>query len=171
MTEHTIRFTLPAAYSLLPDRMASLSASAMLVAIGLQESRFMDRRQGRGGPARSFLQFEKAGVSGVLHHPSTSHLIANALVALRYERALDNVAFCHEIIEDNDTLAFVFGRLLLWTLPDELPTRNESAEGYRQYLESWRPGRPMPTSWPTLFTEAWNRVAGYVPPDTPIGPV
>ena len=46
------------AMALLPARMDTPEADCMLLAIGLQESRFVHRRQ-IGGPARGFWQFEK----------------------------------------------------------------------------------------------------------------
>mgnify|MGYP003654981810 CR=1 FL=1 len=45
------------ALSILPDTMNSLQAQAMLIAIGLQESRFSHREQ-VGGPAKGYCQFE-----------------------------------------------------------------------------------------------------------------
>src|SRR5690606_27518522 len=56
---------------LLPSRMDTPKARLMLLAIGLQESRFDHRRQ-IGGPARGLWQFERGGgVRGVLRHPSS----------------------------------------------------------------------------------------------------
>src|SRR5688572_22762789 len=99
--------------------MASPAAQAMLLAIGLQESRFLSRRQ-NGGPARGFWQFEVAGIRGVLTHRSTAVLIATALSELRFSAAVGRAGACHEIVTDNDTIACCFARLLLWTLPDAL---------------------------------------------------
>ncbi|MBN9642984.1 MAG: hypothetical protein J0I68_30950, partial [Achromobacter sp.] len=68
------------ALALLPATMDTPAARVMLLAIGLQEGRFMHRRQ-IGGPARGFWQFEKGtrasrgGVWGVfLHAASRDHL-------------------------------------------------------------------------------------------------
>jgi len=70
------------ALALLPAAMDTQAARVMLLAIGLQESRFLHRRQ-IGGPARGFWQFEKGtrasrgGVWGVyLHAASRNHLAA-----------------------------------------------------------------------------------------------
>jgi len=60
---------------LLPQKMDTPDARAMLVAIGLQESGFAYRKQ-VGGPARSFWQFEMGGVTGVLTHDKTSAYIS-----------------------------------------------------------------------------------------------
>ena len=49
---------------LLPERMRTDQAKVMLLAIGLQESRFVHRRQ-IGGPARGFWQFEDGRLSGL----------------------------------------------------------------------------------------------------------
>ncbi|WP_371228443.1 hypothetical protein ACAW63_21160 [Pseudomonas sp. QE6] len=53
---------------LLPAKMESLQAVVMLLAIGLQESRFEYRRQMGSGPAKSFWRAEQSGgmVTGLL---------------------------------------------------------------------------------------------------------
>jgi len=51
-------------------------AEVMLLAIGLQESRLIHRKQIQG-PARGLWQFERAGVQGVLTHPASRALAAD----------------------------------------------------------------------------------------------
>jgi hypothetical protein len=139
---------IPAALKFLPPRLDSFEARAMLVAIGLQESRFEHRRQIQG-PARGFWQFESAGgVYGVLTHPATKPLITPVLHALRY-----SPNECYYAIEHNDTLAAVFARLLLFSHPKALP--DNASDAWRYYLDTWRPGRPHPETWPPFFAEAW----------------
>ena len=66
------------ALCVLPDRMDTPEARVMLIAIGLQESKFQDRRQLVGspprpvGPAKSFWQAEQGGgmVRGLLNYHS-----------------------------------------------------------------------------------------------------
>jgi hypothetical protein len=171
MIEHTLRHTLPAAYALLPAPMASPAASTMLLAIGLQESKFLARRQGGGGPARGFWQFErghvagvlkapiaKRNITGVLRHPATAEHIARALRHLRYGGAVGNATACHAIVEHNDTVACVFARLLLWTLPERLPRAHEVDRAWQQYVKAWRPGKPHRETWTSNYAEAWHQV-------------
>lgn len=158
MIEHVLKFTLPAAYSLLPERMAAPAASALLLAIGLQESQFLARRQSGTGPARGFWQFERGGVAGVMHHPTAAPLLSAALYALRYEKAVNNPSMVTALLEDNDTLAAVVARLLLYTLPDVLPVRETPAIAWKQYLAGWRPGKPIAATWEANFGEGWDRV-------------
>lgn len=130
----------------------------MLLAIGLQESRFLHRRQ-INGPARGFWQFERdGGVRGVANHPKTLDVLDAALHALQYESLIGNAAAMHAVIEHNDVLACVFARLLLWTLPYPLPTRGDGQEAWRQYLEGWRPGKPHQMTWASHYFDAWNFV-------------
>lgn len=142
----------PVALSLLSDRMDTPAARAMLLAIGLQESHFTFRRQ-IGGPARGFWQFESAGVFGVLKHRAILHQAEVALEVLGYapER-------CYEAIADNDVLACVMARWLLWTHPDALPGRHEAARAWDYYLACWRPGRPNRGSWDSFYGRAWEMV-------------
>lgn len=158
MIDHILTYTIPAAYSLLPPAMRSIEATALLLAIGLQESRFLHRRQTEGGPARGFWQFEaNGGVQGVLAHTTTQETILDVLTTLRYPIDAP-VTIYHAVLEHHDVLACCFARLLLWTLPGVLPARGEVDRGWTQYLDAWRPGRPHSETWPALFEEAWTRV-------------
>lgn len=124
----------------------------MLLAIGLQESRFEHRRQ-VGGPARGFWQFELGGIRGVLSHKASKEPAGGVLDALAYNR---DPADSYQAIEHNDVLACCYARLLLWTLPDPLPKRGEADEGWRQYVEAWRPGKPHRATWDAYFEESWG---------------
>ncbi len=138
--------------ALLPRRMNSPEAVAMLLAIGLQESRFTARRQ-IGGPARGFYQFERGGgVAGVLQHHSTREIVCNILDRLEYDR---EVPTSYAAIEHNDALATVYARLLLWSLPHALPGPGEDELAWDQYLEAWRPGRPHRQTWSEFYRQAW----------------
>ena len=127
----------------------------MMIAIAMQESRWDERRQ-IGGPARGFFQFEFNGVKGVLNHKASQPAIFSVLDRLDYDHT-PNTSFT--AIEHNDVLAFAFARCLLWTLPGLLPARGEFDEGYDQYFEAWRPGKPHPQTWKKFFNDAWNIVS------------
>lgn len=138
----------------LPPRMESRAAAAMLLAIGLQESRFQHRRQ-IGGPARGFWQFERNGCLGVLRHSGVRDYASATLIQQCYEVTPEAA---HAAVEHNDHVACTFARLLLWTLPDPLPGPDDAEEGWRQYLEAWRPGRPHEHTWRGFYHEAWTIV-------------
>lgn len=146
------------ALALLPPRMDSIEARVLLLAIGLQESRFEFRRQLGNGPARGFWQFERGtrasrgGVWGVYLHPaSNSHL----------ERlcASQKVPFLPEAIwstlETNDVLAAGVARLLLATDPYPLPSADDAGAAWDLYaLRCWRPGKPHPQTWAGFHRQA-----------------
>lgn len=156
MLELLAHHIIPAAYAVLPSRMQSPEATAMLLAIALQESRCVYRRQVKG-PARGFWQFELAGVAGVRRHPASQQHLKVALACLCYPRTLA-IADAHAALEHNDVLACVCARLLLWTLPSELPAKDEPDRGWDQYFAAWRPGRPHPDTWHEQYVRAWELV-------------
>lgn len=152
------RQIMPIALGLLPARMNTPEARAMLIAIALQESRFEHRIQVPNGPARGFWQFERGGgVHGVLTHRVTEPLIVRPLHILNYEH---DATVCYMALAHNDVLACVFARLLLWTLPYPLPGPYEPERAYTQYVEAWRPGKPHPDTWAEFYVEGWRRVNG-----------
>jgi hypothetical protein len=148
---------IPAALHMLPGSMDSPEARAMLLAIGLQESKLTYRRQ-VGGPAHGFWQFEQGGgVVGVLTHAATKGILGGVLADMNQPATSSG---CYDAIVDNDILACVFARLLLFTLPNKLPANTQPDEGWRQYVAAWRPGAPRPETWADNFNAAWNLIQG-----------
>lgn len=153
-----IEMSLVPALALLPERMNSREAWAMVVAVCLQESQFKHRRQMAGGPGRSWAQFEhgtevtRGGVTGVLMHPESRPHIRHVLDVLGYDYSADT---SYAAIEHNDVLCAAYARLLLWTLPQALPKMGEAQRGWDQYYSAWRPGIPRRESWDGYFEQAW----------------
>lgn len=155
-------------------------AEAMLIAIGMQESRFEARDQlevqdgrlvpGAIGPATGFWQFERAGgVRGVMRH-AASRVIAQAMageIGVEWDETAIWTLFTRP---EGDELACVFARLLLLTdpqpLPAAVPESEEAAWGY--YLRNWRPGKPHRSTWGGF----WRQAVGLVQdaPETPMAP-
>lgn len=156
MLETVHLYIVPAAYSLLPTIMASDRATAMLLAIGLQESRFKHRYQIPVAHARGFWQFEQAGLHGVLEHSMTADHATNVCWQLGYRST--NVEWLHPALQHNDVLACGLARLLLWTVPESLPGPEDADEAWEQYLSAWRPGKPRPDNWHQFYRRAWNHV-------------
>lgn len=153
------RYLIPAAYAVLPPMMNSPKATAMLLSIGGIESGFRERRQLGGGPARGFFSFERSGgIKGVVTHPDTRDYLRSALVALRYEKAIGQTVLLYQAVEQNDVLATVFARLLLWTVDAPLPGREDYDESWRQYYSSWRPGKPHRSAWNAHYALAHSIV-------------
>lgn len=152
---------LPAAFAVLPSAMNSRGAQAMLLCIGLQESRFTERRQ-IGGPARGFWQFEVTGVRAVATHHASAPLLGPALSELRYPPGVSpaETVACHSVLEHNDVLAAVFARLLLYTLPAPLPGPHDYDESWVQYKRAWNPGAPHRATWNGFYAVAWTMVNG-----------
>lgn len=133
------------ALQLLPEKMDSPAARVMLLAIGLQESRFTERRQLVGkppkpiGPAKSFWQGEKGGgmVHGVRMHPATRDA-AEYLYRVRGVQSRDEAIW--DAIEYDDVLAAGLARLLLWSDPGRLPAEGDEGRAWALYLRTWRPG-------------------------------
>lgn len=147
------RYVIPTAFSMLPTAMRSDKAHAMLLAIGMQESRFEHRIQQPIGPARGFWQFERIGIKGVIDHPKSGGFLDAICDRLQYPVDYDP---CYTAVMHNDVLACVFARLLLWTVPEALPSSLEPNKGWHQYLFGWRPGKPHRETWETFFNEAWK---------------
>lgn len=143
----------PAALSFLPTRMDSSEARAMVLATGFQESGFAHRKQ-VGGPAHGLWQMEEGGaVNGVLGHRATKPFL-DAILPVLVVKPWE----CYDAIVNNDVLACIFARLLLWTHPKALPGRADADRAWNYYLDLWRPGKPHPETWKGNFWRAWEIV-------------
>lgn len=145
------------AFPLLPANMDTPAARVQLLAIGLQESRFLHRRQLGDGPARGLWQFERGGgVRGVLTHPA-SREHAYRICGLRGVEPV--TAAVHPALEFDDVLAAAFARLLMWTDAWRLPAVGDAQGGWEMYIRTWRPGKPHPQTWGGLYAQAVAEVA------------
>lgn len=131
-------------------------ARVMMLAVGLQESRFEHRRQMNNGPAMGFWQFERGGgVRGVLRHATSK---AKAAKLCQARNTMDMEMQAWQGLQYDDVLAAGFARLLLLTDPRALPEINEREDAYLYYIRNWRPGRPHPESWPKNYAKAIDAV-------------
>lgn len=130
---------------LLPTVPFSPNACIQLLATGLQESKLTFRRQHNNGPAAGLLQFEAGGgVKGVLNHPASKGLavtLCNARGVTPSQSAVWNA------LQTDDVLAMGFGRLLYWTSPKSMPTRDDVEGSWNLYVSQWRPGQPRHETW------------------------
>lgn len=152
------------ALSILPLKMSSDEARAMVLAVCWQESDLAARRQKPAGPAHGYAQFEHSGgVVEVLTSRSTRVAAAAVCAVLDIEPTVQEV---YRALEFQDVLMAAFARLLLWKHPMPLPSRSEVDRGWFMYQSSWRPGTPHPEKWPQSFDIGWRTVHERTPGDS-----
>lgn len=151
----------------LPEKMSRPEARVMLIAIGLQESRLIHRRQLVGnpprptGPATGLWQFERGGgVTGVLNHRA-SRDYAHALCRIRDVDATPGEVWA--ALQHDDVLAAGFARLLLWTDPHRLPALGDAQAAWDLYIRTWRPGKPHRQTWDGFHRQAVELVVNGAP--------
>lgn len=139
----------------LPTKYTSDKAKVMLLAIGLQESRFIYRKQ-VDGPAKGFWQFESGGgVRGVMTHPSTKVLCEEVCNRHNIPFYVKNV---YDALEHDDVLAATLARLLLWSDYRTIPAIGNADMAWECYLRNWRPGRPHRHTWNRFYEQAVNQL-------------
>ena len=150
--KHTLETIIEPALRILPPMMTSDGAKAMLLAIGMQESRLEHRVQ-IGGPAHGLWQFERIGVTEVLRNRASRDFAVD--LCWRRGVAATTAAVYHRL-DDDDVLAAGIARLALWRIPEALPLRMDYAKSWRQYLKVWAPGRPRRETWDGFYKHAWD---------------
>lgn len=146
------RLALTPAMVLLPMRLDSVDARVQLLATGLQESRFLYRRQQGDGPARGFWQNEQGGgVKGVLTNSTTA---AHAIALCAHQGVSPYPSKVWAALETDDVLAAGIARLILYADPHLLPAADDPAAGWDCYLRNWKPGKPKPDTWPGFHAQA-----------------
>lgn len=164
LLEAVSRTAIDPAFAALPVHLDTKRARVMLLAIGLQESRLLYRRQFNDGPARGLWQFEpgtrksKGGVWGVYLHHHT-HALVHELC--RYRDVGFEPRAIWSALEDDDVLAAGLARLLLLSDPHPLPEVDDAEGAWNLYAyRTWRPGRPHPETWPAFHEQARAYVVG-----------
>jgi hypothetical protein len=138
------------ALRILPAPMDTPQARVMVIAICLQESGLIHRKQMGNGPARGYPQFElgtrqtRGGVWGVYLHDA-SRFWLDRLCASRGVQFLPESIW--RAMETDDVLAAGVARLLLFTDPLRLPKIDDADGAWGLYLRTWRPGKPRPETW------------------------
>lgn len=150
-----------AGLALLPSAMDTPAARVMLLAIGLQESRFTHRAQiingGGKGPARGLWQFERGGgCAGVVRHNASRYWMSEVCKARGV--GFDSASIWRAL-ETDDVLAAAAARLLLFTDPKRLPGVSDRQGAWDLYTRVWRPGKPHRHTWDALHNEAAAVVA------------
>ena len=154
MIETLKSYVIPAALALLPAKMDTPEARAMLVAIALQESNLQYRKQ-IGGPALGFFMWELPQVGLVLRHEVIGPMALKVLADLAYSVGAPPFENIHAAMQHNDVLQCAFSRLLLWPDAAPLPQRGDVQGSLATYLRVWRPGKPHPEKWPASWAQAW----------------
>ena len=162
MIPNEVRGAVAKALYMLPSKMSTPEARVMLYAIGLQESRFQHRRQMVGnppkptGPAKGFWQFERGGgCKGVVTHKASQFWMHDMCKQRRV--AFDSLSIWNAI-ETDDVLAAAAARLLLFTDPYKLPAIGDEKGAWKLYERVWRPGKPHPQTWASLYGHAVGQV-------------
>lgn len=144
------------AFAILPMPMDSPTARVMLLAIGLQESRFKYRAQ-IGGPARGLWQFEQGGgVKGVYGHPTTTAHCRHLALSLSVMWTVPQI---YAALEFDDVLAAGMARLLLFADSRPLPPINDADACWDCYVRNWRPGKPHRETWDAFHAQALEQVS------------
>lgn len=133
----------------------SKEVRVLLLAIGMQESAFEDRIQKPNGPAHSFWQEEPNGIKAVLNNKTTRPYLLNACDVLNIN--VDWYSIYMDVV-NNDELACVVARLLLYADSNPLPTVGDSEGAWQYYLRNWRPGKPRPDDWNKNYKIAQGRI-------------
>lgn len=141
------------AFQLLPIKMDSALARVNLAAIGYQESGYQVRIQYGNGPARSYWQFEKGGIKGVMLHAAS---VRPAISVCEARGVEFNSSAIWKAMEIDDILGAAFARLLMYT--DPMPLPDNQADAWEMYAKRlWRPGKPHPDKWPQSWAFGLER--------------
>lgn len=151
IVEPTMRELLPA--------MDSPMARVLLLAIGLQETRFQTRRQYGDGPARGYWQFERGGgVEAIVDNRLTRRLLID-ICKIREVKFEARAIWMQ--LEFDDQLACACARLLLFADPKPLPPMGRGGEAWDYYIAAWRPGKPHMKTWNGYYAQALEAVYAH----------
>jgi hypothetical protein len=135
---------------------------SLLLAIAIQESSLMHRRQTPNGPARSFWQIEAETCVDCLARSGTVRKFWDGMgfangVHYSVERALEN----------SDIAACAVAAGILRLTPGKLPIMGDEEGAWSYYLKAWRPGRPRKERWRSSYAKAMGVFLALPSPASP----
>lgn len=161
LPQRMLRYAIDPALALMGETLGrsfnSTSARVQLLATSGQESNWSARIQGGGGPAHGFWQFELGsithggGVTGVMRHDIVGPWARAMCDALHVGHDPSTV---YQAIIYGDLLAAIIARLNYWANAKPLPAVPDSAAAYRYYTDTWNPGKPDASRWPSYYAPA-----------------
>ncbi len=143
--------------ALLPPALNGDDASVLLLATGLQESRFCYRRE-LGGYGLGYWKLHADKVARVFAHAGCREPLERLCEAVGVECTPRAV---HAALEYNDQLATAITRLLLHTATRRLPAQAHPEQAWLLYLQLWKPALPRHLSWTPLHRNACNALQVY----------
>lgn len=148
------------ALEILPPALDTDKARVLLLAIGLQESRFVYRQQ-VNGPARGFWQFEGGRYSQTanVYQHSRAMPLCERLCSVR--KVPFTVPAIFAALAVDDVLAAGMARLALFTNPAPLPAVADGSDAaWLYYVNTWHPGKPHRDTWDGFHAAAVAAVTG-----------
>jgi len=129
---------------------AGRDAECILLAIGLQESAFLTRRQDHG-PAHGFWQFETEAVKDFVDNGEERLQQAVINTGLRLVSA---ELYTGITTADGDQAACIMARDLIFRDPAALPNIGDLNHAWHYYIRNWRPGKPSFNRWEHSYARA-----------------
>ena len=141
---------------LLPQQYDTRAARVMLLATGLQESRFKHIVQIRG-PARGYWMFELIAIRDVMERQKRLAMDLCSQLRVPFD---ENAIYA--ALPSNHFLAAGFARLFYLTDPHALPVpiKDNADLGWHTYLRVWRPGKPHRHTWNAFWDAAIEVTSG-----------
>ncbi|MFC5694160.1 hypothetical protein ACFPU0_01140 [Pseudomonas sp. GCM10022186] len=148
------RTVLEPALAMLPPALGGARAEVMLLAIGLQESGFHDRRP-VSGPERGYWRVDPDddSLGAVLRHPATAAMAVEVCDRQQVPPIEERV---FAALEHDDLLSAVFVRLRLHIEGERLPPVGEVGDAWNLYCRAWRPQEPDRRHWGRSYAQAMD---------------
>ncbi len=124
-------------------------ARVLETAFAGQESEWRNVQQDGGGPGRGFFQFEPPTCGLVLRNSVSRALAEKTCHAAGI--AATQVAVYAALKTKPIEIAVPFARLDTYCDPRPLPPLHNVQAAWTIYLEEWRPGRPHPALWASIY--------------------
>lgn len=131
-------------------------AAVLLLAIAIQESQLLYRKQFDGGPARGLFQMEPGDRAMMALLMKKNHTLRKMLPTENHE-------VMWKMLEDpeNDKYAVYIARAALKTDPDPLPKLGDMEGAWAAYVKHWRPGKPRKEKWALSYEAALGAWRSY----------
>ena len=137
-----------------PQLTNNRSLQVLMMSISGQEANWTERVQIPSGEAHGLFQMQINDIEDIIANPETAALFELGMKAWGVKTITADHLFELLAVPEGDSLAVLLARLNLWANPDPLPPADDEQGLWEYYLQTWRPGAPVPSRWSGVYGQS-----------------
>jgi hypothetical protein len=137
-----------------PELTNDRSLQVLMMSISGQEANWTERLQDPSGLAHGLFQMQLNDIEDIMANTASADIFELGMKAWGVKTVTAEHLFELLTTQEGDSLSVFLARLNLWCNPNPLPAADDQQAQFEYYLNTWRPGAPVPSRWPSVYGQS-----------------